>query len=344
MFTVESFCDTVWTSPYADVCQNVTKDSYRQFEIPKKGGTRVINYVEKGSELWKLQRCLLDHFLAKRGLPSCVKGFRKGESYRSFLSAHIGAAFFLRIDIESFFPSITSACVRSELSKFLDCPEGPQKDMLLDLICDIVTLDGRLPQGACTSPAVSNLVMAEIDRRIDGYCKWLGVCYTRYADDLLFSSRNFRFAKSRFVKKIKYILRSKGLKLNNSKLKFGQNEMVLNGYVISDRGIRLSRSRLSDIRHMTAFARDYDGWNGQFEPNVFLAQANRRPLEHRDLQRHPFLSVWSFVQYLRGYRAFLISMMDQTASPFQAELRRLIRRLEVQIARYQQVSEPTLNF
>lgn len=336
MVTTGSFCSMVWGLSYSDVCQRIAKDDYKQFEIPKKGGTRTINYVEKGSELWTLQHSLLRRFLEKQPLPPCAKGFRRGGSYRSFLSEHIGAKFFLRIDIASFFPSITGERIKRELSRTLACPTAEEKDALLDLICEIVTLDGRLPQGACTSPAVSNLVMAAADRKIAAFCRKLDVHYTRYADDLLFSSKTCDVAENRrFRNKIKYILGSWDLKLNDPKMRSGQNELVLNGYVISAQEVRLSRNRLSDIRHTLAFARDYAGLNGRFVPEAFLAEANRLPLKHRDLRRCPFVSVWSFVQYMRGYRAFLLSMTDRGATPFQTGARRLIRRLDVQIDRYQ---------
>lgn len=329
--SLESFCNQIWGAPYAAVLQRITKDEYRQFEIPKKQGTRTIQYVDTGSELWQLQHALLKQVLEKEGLPACAKGFRKGGDYRAFLSEHIGAKFFMRIDIAAFFPSISSACVKDALAPRLACGTG--KDLLLDLLCDIVTLDGRLPQGACTSPAVSNLVMAKLDLRIDALCRKQNICYTRYADDLLFSSTTFNFDENRrFIKQIKYILRTNHLHINYDKLKFGRDEMVLNGYVISGQGIRLSRNRLSDIRHTVAFAQNYRDLLVRFGGDAFLMAANRLPLKHRDLQTRPFADLRQFVFYLRGYRAFLISMLDGSFAPSQKQLRRLLRRIDAQAA------------
>lgn len=335
MFTIESFCNLVWGTSYSKVLQKVSKDGYKEFELPKKDGTRTINYLEKDSVLWELQRRLLDNYLIKQDLPVCVKGFKKGESYKSFLSEHIGAEFFLRIDIVSFFPSISDSCIKNELSNLLTCDSDDEKDKLLDLICDIVTLEDKLPQGACTSPMVSNLVMARIDQRITKYCQVFNIRYTRYADDLLFSSSTFNFAEKKwFIKKIKYILSSQKLKLNYSKIKFGQKELVLNGYVISDREIRLSRNRLSDIRRIVKFAKENHDLIDQFGPEKFILEANKLPLKYRKLNVYPFGTVFQFVQYMCGYRAFLISMTNNYAlTPFQKELQRLIRRIEVQITR-----------
>ena len=334
MFTIESFCNSIWETSCSRVLQGVSKGDYKEFALAKKGGTRTINYLEKDSKLWGLQQRLLINFLDKQDLPVCVKGFRKGESYYSFLSEHIGAKYYLRVDIESFFPSITDDCIKNELSSLLVCNSSEEKGKLLDLVCDIVTLDGTLPQGACTSPMVSNLIMAKVDQRITKYCQVFGVRYTRYADDLLFSSNTFDFSEKKwFIKKIKYILSSLKLKLNYSKIKYGEKEFVLNGYVISDCGIRLSRNRLSDIRRIVAFAKENYYLVEQFGPEKFISEANKLPLKHRNLRTYPFKTIFQFLQYMCGYRSFLISMIDShnSLTQFQKELQRLIRRLEAQI-------------
>lgn len=334
MFTIDSFCNLVWGTSYSKVLQKVSKEDYKEFELPKKGGTRTINYLEKDSALWELQRRLLDNYLIKQDLPVCVKGFKKGESYKSFLSEHTGAEFFLRIDIASFFPSISDFCIKNEFSNLLACNSDDEKEKLLNLICDIVTLEGKLPQGACTSPMVSNLVMARIDQRMTKYCQVFNIRYTRYADDLLFSSSMFNFAEKKwFIKKIKYILCSQELKLNYSKIKFGQKELVLNGYVISACEIRLSRNRLSDIRCIVKFAKENHHLIARVGPEEFILNANKLPLKYRNLNVYPFRTVFQFVQYMCGYRAFLISMTnnDYALTPFQKELQRLIHRIETQI-------------
>ena len=331
MFTIESFCNSVWGTPHAKVLQSIDKDDYEEFEIPKKNGTRTISYLNRESELWKLQNNLLVNFLDKQNLPTCVKGFKKGESYKSFLAEHIGAKHLLRIDIEAFFPSITYEQIKSEFSNIIFCTQDEEKDSLLDLISDVVTLNETLPQGACTSPSVSNIVMARIDQRILKYCQVFGIRYTRYADDLLFSSADFCFSEKKwFIKKIKHILYFQNLKLNYSKLKFGQDELVLNGYIISSTGIRLSRKRLSDIRHVVSFVKQNFHLITASSPELFISKANKLPLTHRDLSGHPFNTIFQLVQYMCGYRAFLISMVDNNfaSTPFQKELQRLIRRIE----------------
>lgn len=336
MSTLESFCNLVWGTSYFKVTQKISKNDYKEFQIPKKGGMRTINYLDKNSPLGELQHQLLLNYLWKHDLPVCVKGFRKGESYRSFLSDHIGSEFFLRIDISSFFPSISDTLIKTEFSNLVTCSIAEEKAKILDLICDIVTLDNKLPQGACTSPMVSNIVMARIDQRITKYCQVFNIRYTRYADDLLFSSKEFNFSEKKwFIKKIKYILAAQKLKLNYGKQKMGRKEFALNGYIISDTGIRLSRNRLSDIRHSVTFSKNNYSLLETQGVIAFLNEANNLPLKYRDLKRYPFSTVFQFVQYLCGYRSFLISLTDENyaSSTFQKELQRLIRRIEKEIIR-----------
>lgn len=71
----------------------------------------------------------------------------------------------------------------------------------------------------------------------------------------------------------------------------------------------------------------------QFGPEKFISEANKLPLKHRNLRTYPFKTIFQFVQYMCGYRSFLISMIDShnSLTQFQKELQRLIRRLEAQI-------------
>lgn len=337
MFSASSFCQAVLECSYEKVSQRINKDTYKQFKIPKNGGTRTINYVEKNTELWNLQNKLLINFLNKQVLPICVKGFIRGESYKSFLSEHIGSNFFLRVDISSFFPSITKVQIKREIGKLFSLDSGNDKEKILDLICDIVTLNGSLPQGACTSPMISNIVMARIDQRITKYCQLFNVKYTRYADDLLFSSKEFDFkSKKWFLRKVKYILSSQKLKLNHSKIKFSERKLVLNGYIITSNGISLSRRRLSDIRHVVSFAKNKQELFRSGNSEKFLQELNGLSLRHRDLIKYPFMTVFQFIQYMCGYRAFLISVIDKNYynRPFQKQIRHLIDKLEKQIIFY----------
>ncbi len=336
MYTVESFCKSIWGTSFPRVSQSIKKEDYKEFTIPKKSGTRKIVYLPSDSQLADIQKKLLTAFLNKQVLPVCVKGFRKGESYKTYLLPHINSVYYFRTDIKDFFPSVSEGLIKETLSELIVCDSDADKNKLLDMVTDIVTLNGTLPQGACTSPAMSNLVMARLDQRILKYCQVFNIRYTRYADDLLFSSQSFDFYEKKwFLRKIKHILGTLQFEINYSKNKYGMNHLSLNGYVLSVNGLSLSRNRLSDIRHVCFFISSNYPLLNSLGAESFLAKANQMKLKYRDLQQYPYKSVFQLSQYLCGYRAFLISLIDSNNSttPFQKELCHLIGRIEKQVAR-----------
>ena len=177
--------------------------------------------------------------------------------------------------------------------------------------------------------------MTRIDQRITKYCQILGITYTRYADDMLFSSNMFDFkTKKWFIKKIKFILASMHFKINYSKLKFSENEISLNGYVVSDTGIRLSRSRLMDIKKAITFSKNNHTLL-KTDPTGFLRLANETSLEYRNLKVYPFNSVFQFTQFLIGYRSYLISFLRYDIdSTFRKKAEKLIRNIEGELEFY----------
>lgn len=333
--TIESFCKSTWNLSYSKVISMISKTEYIQFSIPKKNGIRTITSLPQTSHLYILQKNLNKYFLEKQKLPVCAKGFIKGENYISYLEPHIGAKYYLRIDIQNFFPTITKESIKNEFSNFISFETDDDKEKILDLISDVTTFKGTLPQGIPSSPMISNIIMARIDQRILKYCQALGISYTRYADDMLFSSLYFDFKNKKwFLKKIKYILASQNFIVNYSKLKYGENEISLNGYVISNRGIRLSRKRLWDIRKVLTFSQE----NYQIfkeNPKMFLQKANSIMLKHRDLKIYPFRTVFQFTQFLCGYRSYLISFLGYEIDPqFNKKIKKLLSNLEKQLMLY----------
>ena len=333
MYTEESFCNVILKTTYTKALDAIQEKHYKDFTIPKKNGYRTIYYLDSTSSLALLQKNLTKNLLAKQPLPICIKGFQKGENYNTFLQPHIGAKFFLRIDIKNFFPSLTKQVVKDSLLELVGKSIISGVSKIVDLLYEIVTLHEKIPQGAYSSPALSNLIMSTLDQRITKYCQVFNIRYTRYADDLLFSSYSFDFYNMKwFTKKIKYILSTKKLKLNYSKLKYAKTTLVLNGYVISNQGIHLSRNRLYDIRHITTFV------NNNYTPEkvaLFIKEINKINLKHRNLELYPFKSLFQISQYLCGYRAFLISMLDDdfADTKHQKNMRKLIHKIEKQILR-----------
>ncbi|MBX7192055.1 MAG: reverse transcriptase family protein [Sandaracinaceae bacterium] len=171
---------------------------YVQFEVPKKkGGMRTLSAPK--AELAKAQQWILDNVLERLSVEKQAHGFVKGRSTVTNAQPHQGKAIVVNQDLVDFFPSITLRRVRAVFERAGYSPAVATIFALLTTECPRTraTYAGHeyhvavgprgLPQGACTSPALSNLVASRLDRRLQGYTQKHGWTYTRYADDLTFS-------------------------------------------------------------------------------------------------------------------------------------------------------------
>lgn len=172
---------------------SITEEAYMRFTIPKKsGGTRVLH--APCEELKSLQKDILKQLNSRNVLPhNAVHSFTPYRNTKTALQVHQQnhSRWFLKIDIKDYFTSITYDAMLEELLKNLrTCHTG-----LTDWL-PYCFYNGVLPQGAPTSPILSNLYLLEFDHRLTQELKKLDkdFVYTRYADDLLISNRkSFRF-------------------------------------------------------------------------------------------------------------------------------------------------------
>ncbi|WP_449355183.1 reverse transcriptase family protein [Virgibacillus natechei] len=226
--------------------------NYYTVKAPKKNGVRVLNCIRNNTTLYHLQSSLKNNFLNKIPIAEPVYGFVKERSYSNFLAPHIWEnnqeRFYLRLDIKDFFGSINADSLKEVLKYYFKADDKASREMV-EILIEIISLNDALPQGAVTSPVVSNIVFRQLDLRIQKYCKKLNVTYSRYADDLLFSSTNNRIHKSFFTKMISAILKSRNFKINASKTKYSITEISLNGFVVGS-NIRISRGKLRDLKRV----------------------------------------------------------------------------------------------
>lgn len=175
---------------------------YTRFSMPKKsGGERIISAPMP--RLKKVQHWILHHLLSKVPIHDAAHGFRVGRSIVTNATPHLRASIVLNLDLQDFFPSIDYHRVRG-LFRALGYADA--FSMVLALICteadvDAFNLDGeryfiangprKLPQGAPTSPAITNILCSRLDRRLHVVAQRSGFVYTRYADDLTFSAQGF---------------------------------------------------------------------------------------------------------------------------------------------------------
>jgi RNA-directed DNA polymerase len=158
---------------------------YTQMHLPKRGRTnrgkfRTVYKVEWGV-LSQLQKNISRDIDESVSFPGHVQGFVRKRSTVWNATIHIGQRVIVHADIENFFDSIDIGQVRKAFIR-LGCPETTAS-----LLAKICTLKGILPQGASTSPIVSNLVCQDLDTDLSGFAIREGIRYSRYGDDMTFS-------------------------------------------------------------------------------------------------------------------------------------------------------------
>jgi len=167
-----------------------TSALYKTFQIPKRsGGMREICAPE--SILKDMQEEILKTFTKTlKFLPhNAAHGFTKKRNCKTSLDVHRQnkSRWFLKLDIKDFFPNTTEEILCKAIKTVY--PFCLLTDEGINMLIKICTLDGATPQGAPTSPMLTNMVMVAKDIAITRYCREHNMVYTRYADDILISSK-----------------------------------------------------------------------------------------------------------------------------------------------------------
>src|ERR1017187_87449 len=186
-----------------------SEGSYRHFRIHKRsGGYRIISVPEP--TLMNVQGWITAHILNHQKVHHSSFAFKPGASIQRCAARHVGARWLIKMDVAGFFGSISEvqvyrafrsigyqALVAFELARLTTlAPAGNNRYMAAHWRARPHTSPiedykrsriGYLPQGAPSSPMLSNLVMREIDAEIEAISKAAGVRYTRYSDDFTFS-------------------------------------------------------------------------------------------------------------------------------------------------------------
>ena len=229
----------------------IVPNRYKTFQIRKKsGGTRDINApcYQLGILLY-ITNIL---FKAVYSPSSSVMGFTEGKSVVDNAKMHANHHYVFNIDLKDFFPSIPQARVwaRLQLPPFNFSQEIA--NVVAGLCCHL-NADGTacvLPQGAATSPLLTNAICDTLDRRMRGVAKRFGLHYSRYADDMTFSSMHNVYQEgSDFRIEIERIIEEQGFKMNEKKtrlLRDGQRQEVTGLTVNSV--VNVSRKYISDLR------------------------------------------------------------------------------------------------
>lgn len=201
---------------------NARKSAYVDFTIPKKsGGQRKISAPVKPL---KAIQTALNIVLQSIFVPDeHATGFVLEKSVKDNAMIHVGQTCIFNTDLENFFPSITKLMVRRALHRELG--DRLQSNEVINIICRICTVPDSsgievLPQGAPTSPVLSNIVLKSLDKDMSKLAERMGCRYSRYADDITFShSKSIRKMSPFWQSRIYNIIAKYGLKVNEKKTK-----------------------------------------------------------------------------------------------------------------------------
>lgn len=227
---------------------------YRSFKIPKKNGKqRIISAPVKG--LKSMLKALNIIFECLYTPSVAAMGFTIGRSIVDNAYLHVGMNYVLNLDLKDFFPSISQARIwaRLQLAPF----SFPREVASIAAgLCCMQSVDetgkkkGVLPQGAPTSPILTNAVCDKLDRRLIGLAKRFNVKYSRYADDITFSSMHSVYAvEGDFMKELRRIIEEQNLSINEEKTRLQKrgSRQEVTGIIVCEKP-NVTRNYIRDIR------------------------------------------------------------------------------------------------
>jgi len=264
----------------------VTRSHYYSFQIPRRNGKpRTLQAPHR--TLAFAQGWILDEILCRLPTHDAAHGFVPERSVVTNARPHLGAHTVVNMDLSDYFPSITFPRVNGLFRSLgyspavatifaLLCTESPRQEFVFESQKYLGATGPRaLPQGACTSPAISNLISRSLDCRLFGLAEQLNWTYTRYADDITWSAAKVPQPSVGYVMaRIRHIAEDEGFTINEEKtrvLRRNQRQSVT-GVAVND-CLSVPRSTVRRIRAILH--------NAQF---TGLAAQNR--------ENHPHFEHW----------------------------------------------------
>lgn len=233
---------------------------YNQFSIPKKsGGERIISAPMP--QLKNAQRWILDNVLYSPKINEAAHGFCRELSIVTNARPHVGAKIVVNMDMENFFPTVTYPRVKGlfrslgysgSLSTIfaLVCTQAKTAKVEMDnQSWHVVRGERFLPQGAPTSPAITNLICRGLDARLERIAGKLGFVFTRYADDMSFSSKSPDADAGRLIRQASYVVKNEGFRVHPEKtrvLRSGRR-LEVTGLTVNEK-VSVSRKQLRNFR------------------------------------------------------------------------------------------------
>jgi RNA-directed DNA polymerase len=276
----------------------INSPEYSELKIKKRrGGLRILEIPEK--RLMKLQRTL-NNYLQEIYItlkPESSHGFVRYQTkgpcniHRN-AAAHCSSQCILSLDLKDFFSSVSASRIQRI---FLESPFGFNVH-LANCLTLLMTYKGYLPQGAPTSPVLSNFGALGLDAKLERLSRDKGVNYTRYADDLTFSSKDSDFQND-FIDEVKFIIRTEGFTLNTDKtrLRSKNRKQMVTGIVVNKKP-NIDRKYLRKLRAIL-YDCEQNGIQLAASKHFKLADLEKK---HIDLFIRKLNGMILFVKQIRG--------------------------------------------
>ena len=209
------------------VSNNLGKHYRNATLLKKSGGYRKLSVPDE--VLKSIQKRISDMLLIHMPVSRYAKAYRFGSSTLRNAKHHVGKQVVLKLDILHFFDSIRYSTVKDKVF-----PEEIYAEPLRILLTMLCYHKDALPQGAPSSPAITNIILYEFDELIGQWCRERDIAYTRYCDDMTFSGD---FDSTEVIRFVRLELKKMGFLLNEQKTRIqrpGQQQSVT-GIVVNEK-------------------------------------------------------------------------------------------------------------
>ena len=219
---------------------NNPEKHYHNVFIPKSDGSKrklsVPDLILK-----KVQRSIADNILTQYPISRYAQAYKPGSSIQHNAQPHIGKKKLLKLDIEGFFDHIHYSQVKDIV--FYEEKFSEHIRILLTMLC---YYKESLPQGAPTSPAITNIIMYDFDETVGAFCNKKKISYTRYCDDMTFSGE---FNEKEIINFVRNELSKLGLHLKNRKTAVipATKRQTVTGIVVNEK-LNITKEYKKNIR------------------------------------------------------------------------------------------------
>lgn len=334
---------------------------YTTFEIPKKNGDmRIIHAPIEPLKLYQkvLAQKLYEYQLYlenKEGKhPNISHGFIPGKGIITNAQVHRNKRYVINLDLENFFDAIHFGRVKGYFEKNRDY-NLPNEVALV--IAQISCFNGSLPQGAPSSPIIVNLMCQILDMHILKIAKHFKLDYTRYADDLTFSTNNkdFILKYEEFLKKIRDEIQKSGFKINDSKtrIQFKDSRQEVTGIIVNKKlsvnrnYCRATKAMANHLYHYGKFEIDgQEGTLSQLEGRFSFIDCLDHYNNKLDNEKHTFWTLSGrereFQRFL-FYKHFFANVSPLIVTEGKTDIRYIKAALKKMYSRYPELIEKKLN-